>query len=98
MVEGAGLLDQLPELNSHSSYDLIPNFETFRGICYLKKSLPLHSVNDSSIAIFCPGKYKLKFFVDIGQKGIDIEKFRRTLVSFHDVNTCKFALLFIDLD
>ena len=48
-----------PELDSHSSYHLIPNLEDFRGIYCLKESLPLHSVSDSSIAMFCPGKYKL---------------------------------------
>jgi len=47
------------KLDSHSSYNLIPNLEDFRGIYCLKESLPLHSVSDSSIVMFCPGKYKL---------------------------------------
>jgi len=48
-----------PELDSNSSYELIPNLEDFRGIYCLKESLPLHSVSDSSIAMVCPCKYKL---------------------------------------
>jgi hypothetical protein len=60
-------------LDSHSSYNIIPNLEDFRGIYYLKESLICCSVLPREV-------HTLKLCVDMGQDWIDFEKFRWSLI------------------